>query len=115
MAAAVMRKRPLRTGDCREHVSSCWGKGKPRRTQGEKMTFVALIKSRREALGTEKKMVDENIAPFLLTPGTVYSRLSDFTNTPVYVVHVVTTVAINERGQVDNFEIVPERMRVSRI
>jgi len=81
-----------------------------RKNFGSEEKFVALIKSRREALGTEKRMVDENIAPFLLTPGTLYSRLSDFTNTPASVVHVVTTVAINERGQVENFEIVPERI-----
>jgi len=79
-----------------------------KKSYGSLEKFTAAVKNLREHLGTEKKMVDENIAPFLLTPGTLYSRLSDFTN--VQKVHVITTVGINERGQVDAFQVGPERI-----
>lgn len=78
-----------------------------KKNYGSLEKFAAAAKNLRERLGTEKKMVDENIAPFLLTSGTLYSRLSDFTNAQV---HVITTIGINERGQVDALQVGPERI-----
>jgi len=91
-------------------VGALWGtfSDGAKKGYGSQEKFAAAVKSLREHLGTEKRMVDENIAPFLLKQGTLYSRLSDFTN--VQQVQVITTIGVNERGQVDAFQIGPERI-----
>jgi Peptidase family M23 len=71
---------------------------------GTEAKFAAQTKSLREHLGTEKKVTDETLVPMLLSPGTLYSRLSDFNSVNV---QVITNIGINEHGQVDAFQVGP--------
>jgi len=73
---------------------------------GSEEKFSAVTKKLREQLGTESKMVDEIFTPALVRPGTLYSRLSDFSKTNV---QVVTHISVNEQGQMDVFQIGPEQ------
>lgn len=58
-----------------------------------------------EHLGKEDKVLGENIVPYVMAPDTVYSRRSEFSNVRV---PVVTTITLNQRGEVDLFTIGPE-------
>ncbi len=75
-----------------------------KKNYGTEAKFVAQTKGLRERLGTEKKMTDESLLPMLLTPGTLYSRLSDFNKVNV---QVITNVAIDEHGFVAAFQVGP--------
>ena len=77
-----------------------------RKTYGSQEKFAAAIKKLREGLGTESKMVEDNLGPTTRTVGTIYSRLSEFSKAPV---RVITKVELNEQGQVDAFLVGPER------
>jgi len=90
------------------HTSAFWASLSEgtKKNYGGEQKFAAAIKNIRDHFGTEKKMVDEIIAPFPLTPWTLYSRLSIFTKTEV---QVITSIGINEHGQVDAFQIGPEK------
>ena len=78
-----------------------------RKTYGSEEKFVAAIRKLRENLGTETKMVDENQGPTMRTMGTIYSRLSEFSK--VAPARVISTIGVNEHGQVDTFLVGPER------
>jgi len=84
-----------------------------RKASGKEEKFVEINKKLLERMGTETAMVQEVILPYILAPDTIYSRLSRFSNvrTPV-----VATIAINQRGQVDNFNmnLVPELVAEGR-
>ena len=75
-----------------------------KKSYGSEEKFTARTKGLREQLGTEKKVVDETLVPLLLVPGTLYSRLSDFDKARV---QVITNVAVNERGQIEAFQVGP--------
>jgi Peptidase family M23 len=74
---------------------------------GSEEKLITTIKSLREKMGTETKMVAEIVGPTMLSGGTIYSRLSEFSKAPV---QVITTVGLNERGQVDVFAVSGERV-----
>jgi murein DD-endopeptidase MepM/ murein hydrolase activator NlpD len=74
---------------------------------GSEEKLAATVKNLRERLGTETKMADEDFIPFLTKPWTLYSRLSDFSKTTN--VEVASIVAINERGQVEIFQVSPQQ------
>jgi len=78
-----------------------------RKNYGSEEKFAAAIKKLRENLGTESKMIEENVGPTMRTGGTLYSRLSEFNKAPV---RVTSTIGLNEQGQVDTFLVGPERV-----
>jgi Peptidase family M23 len=78
-----------------------------KKNYGSEEKLAASTKNLRERLGTETKMAEEDFAPSLVKPWTLYSRLSDFSKTTN--VQVVTSIAINERGLVEIFQVGPER------
>ena len=78
-----------------------------KKSYGSEEKLAATIKNLREHLGTETKLADEEYAPSMGKLWTIYSRLSNFSKTTN--VQVVTNVAINERGQVEVFQVGPER------
>ena len=77
-----------------------------KKSYGSEEKLAASTKNLREHLGDETKMADEDFAPSLAKPWTLYSRLSDFSKATV---QVVTNIAINERGQVEILQVGPER------
>jgi len=79
-----------------------------RKTYGGEQKFVERVKTIRENLGTESKMVAETVGPTMRSAGTIYSRLSEFSKTTQ--AQVITTVGINEQGQADTFLVGPERV-----
>jgi Peptidase family M23 len=78
-----------------------------KKNYGSEEKFAAALKNLRENLGTESKMVEENVGPTMRSVGTVYSRLSDFSKAPV---RVISTIGLNVQGQVDTFLVGPERV-----
>jgi len=76
--------------------------------------FIEFNKRLHERMGTEAKMVEENIVPSLVAPDTVYSRLSSFERFPA--VQIMSIITINQRGQIDGFTInrVPEYVAEGR-
>ncbi len=66
--------------------------------------FIQVNKKITEQMGSETEMLHENMVPYLLAPDTVYSRLSRFPHMRPGAL-VVTTVTLNQRGQVDNFNL----------
>jgi len=78
-----------------------------KKAYGSEEKFAAQIKKLRENLGTESKMLDENIGPTMRSAGTIYSRLSEFSKAPI---RVISTIGINAQGQVDTFLVGPERV-----
>lgn len=78
-----------------------------KRNYGSEEKLAVSIKNLRERLGTETKMAEEDFAPSLSNTWTQYSRLSDFSKTTN--VQVVTNIAVNERGQVEIFQVGPQR------
>jgi len=78
-----------------------------RKNYGSEEKFAAQVKKIREGLGAETKMLDEILGPTLRSNGTLYSRLSEFSNAPS---QVVFTIGINEKGQTDALLIGPERV-----
>ncbi len=78
-----------------------------KKNYGSEEKFSKAIKNLRDNLGTESKMVAEIMGPAMRSGGTIYSRLSEFSKAPV---QVITTVGINEQGQVDTFLVGPERV-----
>jgi Peptidase family M23 len=81
-----------------------------RKVSGKEERFLAINKKLHESLGPETETVEESFVPYLLAPDTVYSRLSRFEKprTPL-----VFTITINQRGQVDAFDIKAIGDRVS--
>jgi len=77
-----------------------------KKNSGGEAKFAAYSKALRERMGTETKMLNEDISPVMLMPGTVYNRLSQYSKIPT---PVVTTIAIDERGQVLNLVVGPEQ------
>jgi Peptidase family M23 len=77
-----------------------------KKRSGSEEKFAAATRSLREHLGTEKRMLNEVVAPTLLRNGSLYSRLSEFAKAQV---EVITTVELNEQGQVEGFQIGPAR------
>jgi len=76
-----------------------------KKNYGSEEKFVAATKNLREHLGMEKKVADQTLVPLLLAPGSLYSRLSDFDKFARG--QVITNIAINERGQVEAFQVGP--------
>jgi hypothetical protein len=66
--------------------------------------FAAGLTQLKTKLGAETKLVDENVAPYMLKRVTVYSRLSEFANAKV---QVATVIMINEDGSTDGFTVRP--------
>jgi murein DD-endopeptidase MepM/ murein hydrolase activator NlpD len=77
-----------------------------KKRSGSEEKFAAASKSLREHLGSETKVVNEVVTPTLMSNGTIYSRLSEFNKAQV---EVITTIGLNEQGQVDGFQIGPSR------
>ena len=84
-----------------------------RKMSGKEDRFTAINKKYHEALGEETEMRDENIVPYLFAPDTVYSRLSKFAKPRALI---ETTITINQRGQIDAFDVkvMPERVAEGR-
>ena len=76
-----------------------------RKRLGSEERFAAIVKNLNTHLGSEKKMLDENVAPLMFKAGTVYSRLSAFSKSEV---NVVTTIVLADDGLVDVFLVNPE-------
>jgi len=76
-----------------------------RKNFGNEEKFLTAIKNLRERMGTESKMVEDNVSPSIPVGGTLYSRLSDFSKAQV---RVISRIGINPQGQVDRFTIEPE-------
>lgn len=87
-------------------IWSSFGEAQKKRV-GTEARFAEIIKNLDTHLGTEKKMLEENTTPYMMSSGTLYSRLSEFSKSDA---HVVTTIALNQSGQIDIFVIVPERV-----
>lgn len=71
-----------------------------------KEMFSEINKKMRERMGPETQMMEENMVPYLYAPDTVYSRLSMFANLKAPVMSIIT---LNQRGQIDAFDIKPVR------
>ena len=69
-----------------------------------KEMYAEINKKLREQMGGETQVVEENMVPYLYAPDTVYSRLSMFANVKVPVMSIIT---LNQRGQIDAFDIKP--------
>jgi hypothetical protein len=80
-----------------------------RKMSGKEERFAEVNKKYHEALGPETSMRGENIVPYLLAPDTVYSRLSEFAKVHRFIEFTIT---VNQRGQIDAFDIkvIPERV-----
>ncbi len=74
-----------------------------KRTEDERR-FISTIGQLKTRLGTETKVVEENIVPYLVKRVTVYSRLSEFSNAKV---QVATVIMINENGATEGFTVRP--------
>jgi murein DD-endopeptidase MepM/ murein hydrolase activator NlpD len=74
---------------------------------GSEARFAAILKNLNTHLGTEKKMLEENTTPYMMSSGTVYSRRSEFNKSDN---NVVTTIGLNENGQIDLLLVLPERV-----
>ncbi|HUI85486.1 MAG TPA: M23 family metallopeptidase [Candidatus Binatia bacterium] len=66
--------------------------------------FAELNKRLRERMGAETSTRQVTILPYVMAPDTIYSRLSTFANVKV---PVISTVYVNQRGQIDNFTVGP--------
>jgi hypothetical protein len=75
-----------------------------RKRLGKEERFAEVNKKLRERIGPETSMVQETIVPSLLAPETIYTRLSNFANVTV---PVVSTITVNQRGQIDGFNVGP--------
>jgi peptidase M23-like protein len=75
-----------------------------KKNTGNERKFVATLTQWKKKLGTETKVVQENIVPYMLKRATIYSRLSEFSNTKI---PIMTTVAIDEKGDTEGFTIRP--------
>lgn len=75
-----------------------------RKQSGKQERFAELNKKLRERIGPETSMVQEAIVPSLIAPDTIYARLSNFANMTIPVVSMIT---VNQRGQIDGFDIHP--------
>ena len=73
-----------------------------KKASGKEERFLEVNKKYREAMGAETSMKEENMVPYLFSPDTVYSRLSNFSK----VSRPITfTITINQRGLIDAFDI----------
>ncbi len=69
--------------------------------------FIPYAKTFREKMGNEKTVVKEILSPTMLGYGTSYSRLSEYTKAQV---KIVTSIVINEKGEVEAFLVGPEQL-----
>jgi murein DD-endopeptidase MepM/ murein hydrolase activator NlpD len=88
-------------------TSAFWATLSPglKKRYGTDAKLAEVNKKLRERMGSETKMLGENIVPFIMAPDTVYSRRSEFSNVRI---PVITNVTINQRGEVDLFTVGPE-------
>jgi Peptidase family M23 len=75
-----------------------------RKRAEDERKFVATMSQLKTKLGTETKVEEENIVPYMLKPATIYSRLSDFANAKV---PVATVVIIDQNGDTEAFNVRP--------
>jgi hypothetical protein len=66
--------------------------------------FLATLGQWKTKLGTETKVVSENIVPSMLSRATVYSRLSEFSNSKA---QIGATIVIDENGDTEAFTLRP--------
>ena len=87
-------------------ASAIWASSPPeaKKNAAEEKKFMTTIGGLRGKLGTETKMVEEAIVPYMTKRVTVYSRLSEFSNAKV---QVATVIMINENGYTDGFTLRP--------
>ena len=104
--AAKQRGRKLFEMFMAGQASAIWASSPPeaRKNAAEEKKFMATIGGLKGKLGTETKMLEETIVPYLTKRVTVYSRLSEFSNAKV---PVATIVMINENGYTDGFTLRP--------
>jgi hypothetical protein len=104
--AAKQRGRKLFEMFMAGQVGAIWASSPPeaKKNPAEEKRFMASIGGLRSKLGTETKMVQEAIVPYMTKRVTVYTRLSEFSNTKV---PVATIVMINENGYTDGFTLRP--------
>ncbi len=90
-----------------DQSSAFWATLSPglKKRYGSDTKLAQVNKKLIEHLGSEKGVLGENIVPYVMAPDTVYSRKSDFSNVRV---PVITTITLNQRGEVDLFTIGPE-------
>lgn len=86
-----------------------------KKVSGKEERFTAINKKYHEALGPESTMMEENFVPYLFAPDTVYSRMSRYANVR-RPVPIVVSITINQRGEIDAFDIkaIPERVAEGR-
>ena len=76
-----------------------------KKRSGNEAKFAEYNKKMMARMGAEKAVLGENIVPYVLAPDTVYSRKSEFSGVRV---PVITTITLNQRGEVDLFTVGPE-------
>ena len=88
-------------------TSAFWATLSPglKKHYGSDAKLAEVNKKLRERMGAENKVLGETLVPYIMAPDTIYSRRSDFSNVRV---PVVTTITMNQRGEVDLFTIGPE-------
>jgi Peptidase family M23 len=88
-------------------TSAFWATLSPglKKHYGSDAKLATANKNLRERMGDEKTVLGENIVPYVMAPDTVYSRKSEFSNVRV---PIITTITINQRGEVDLFTMGPE-------
>lgn len=87
-------------------ASAIWATFPPeyRKRAEDERKFVATLSQLQKKLGTETKVEEESIVPYMLKPATVYSRLSDFSNAKV---PAATIIIINQNGDTEAFNVRP--------
>ncbi len=76
-----------------------------KKRSGSEAKLAEANKRLRDRIGVENEMLEENIVPNFVAPGTIYSRKSTFSK--VNGVSVVCLISINPRGDIDGFSIGP--------
>lgn len=72
---------------------------------GGQQKFSDMMAQGHAQVGTETKMLEESLVPFLIGPATVYSRLSQFSSAPM---PIMTVIAVDTSGQLVGFYMRPE-------
>ncbi len=75
-----------------------------RKRSGKQERFAEINKRLREHIGPETSLIEETIVPSLIAPDTIYARLSNFSD---MTVPIVSMINVNQRGQIDGFDIHP--------
>jgi murein DD-endopeptidase MepM/ murein hydrolase activator NlpD len=105
--AAEARARQIFEMFDRAQTSAFWATLSPglKKHYGSDAKLAVANKKLSEHLGKEDKVLGESIVPYVMAPDTVYARRSEFSNVRV---PVITTITLNQRGEVDLFTIGPE-------